>query len=644
MDKDTVIKVIRSLVISSDDADFRTIIKDYREEAGEPIPFRKFGYASLEAFLRASSEFILIETANGIKVSAKKSQSSAHIIDMRQHQARSKKRSAKRKPFAPTTFTQTRRPPVNRQSNYTNYQRNNVQPFRTPNRNVYNPPARPAATSQLAQNQMQQMQQTQQTQQMQQIQQKQQMQQLHQVAKQYHDDQRAIRFQQLQTIQQIQHANQIAGMVVAMQQRQIHQSIVEKMNIHCTPVVAQFVPQAIPLVRPMTTISAPKPELERCAQYSKIVHNTPMQVPNKAIDEPLAKSSDPISNTTKLTPLDRLEKLLDDEERQTPSKSDIVTPIVAAGKERNRAATASSDKQLPRCSNGAENARVTSVCATTDDRPKSASGGFHAPHPLKSLSELRKNHKSPKISVNERLIIQPTEPAARDSNSSMASNTVIKPKPSEPIPSQLSTSIIAKLTNLLLDEEARSTKLSLSTSPIVLAGKVNDHWSGKSTVGNSMVGKQSLFGSNASLASEDAKPGKMTVNHRLTKKAFELSNGDDDLAVTSQLVVLDTSVNKNVDARINSFTHKQTSIQANASSTLCIITNNETVSRSTELSAKPSAVMNRRQVFFAPRPLKPETMNSSLNRYDTVDGKDTCSLASVKDCGTTTTKIDEMVF
>lgn len=95
-----VVKILRSLVISSDQADFRSLISDYRAEAGEAIPFRKLGYDSLEDFLRASGEFNLFETANGIRVTAKTTQESAHIADLRRNQTVSK--TARRRRNAPT--------------------------------------------------------------------------------------------------------------------------------------------------------------------------------------------------------------------------------------------------------------------------------------------------------------------------------------------------------------------------------------------------------------------------------------------------------------------------------------------------------------------------------------------------------------
>lgn len=108
--ENVVIKILRSLVISTDQADFRSLIKDYRAEAGEAIPYRQLGYANLEDFLRASGEFNLCETANGIRVTAKTSQESAHIADLRRNQTVSKT-DRRRRNNAPTRSAQFNRLP-----------------------------------------------------------------------------------------------------------------------------------------------------------------------------------------------------------------------------------------------------------------------------------------------------------------------------------------------------------------------------------------------------------------------------------------------------------------------------------------------------------------------------------------------------
>lgn len=88
---DVVIKLIRSLIISSSDGLLiEDIDKLYKEDVGEPVPFRKFGYDSLAEFLRSSGQFVPKKTQYGTKVKAKTTDASAHIVQMRKNQTVSK--------------------------------------------------------------------------------------------------------------------------------------------------------------------------------------------------------------------------------------------------------------------------------------------------------------------------------------------------------------------------------------------------------------------------------------------------------------------------------------------------------------------------------------------------------------------------
>lgn len=470
-DQDVVIKVIRSLVISTDNADFRTIIKDYREEEGELIPFRRFGYSSLEEFLRASGEFILAETSNGIQVMVKKSQSSAHIVDLRQHQTRPrKKRSAKSKPM-----TQARRP----QSCYKSMPRNNSQPISTFNRSnptvnrpnpTFNQPnpnfnrpnpnfnrpnpnfnqptnnvSRPTL-SQIAQHQIRQVQ-------------------LNIAAQQYHDAQRARRENEIRQAQ----------LALAMQQQQNHQSILQNVNVlaQSSAHLANVGPQSRPLVNPMPTgiVSAPTP----LSQFPTILRSMPMHAPIKPIDVPIAKSNFPASNTCQLTTTEKLRGIVDNEEvRSTPLKSDKIAPIITSGKVTNSA------HEQRRCIDSSHNTQPTPIIEKKDNQPKTASGGFRLPHPPLAQNEKKTVRKS---IVGHRLIIKPTESFTSDSNESIVEQ-VIKPKTA-------------------VDKPVIST----NTSTIAVA---------EPSIGRRQTTIQpSVFGSNASITSDEWKAAKVSVNQRL---------------------------------------------------------------------------------------------------------------------------------
>lgn len=88
---DVVIKLIRSLTISSSDGLLiEDIDKLYKEDVGESVPFRKFGYDSLVEFLKSSGQFVPKRTQYGTKVMAKTTDVSAHIVEMRKNQTVSK--------------------------------------------------------------------------------------------------------------------------------------------------------------------------------------------------------------------------------------------------------------------------------------------------------------------------------------------------------------------------------------------------------------------------------------------------------------------------------------------------------------------------------------------------------------------------
>lgn len=94
------IKIIRSILISSPNLLVDEIVREYKEMTGESIPFKDFGSNSLIEFLRSSNQFVGRKSAEGIRVSSKVSEDSAHIIGMVRGQnvsAAEKKRRKKTK-------------------------------------------------------------------------------------------------------------------------------------------------------------------------------------------------------------------------------------------------------------------------------------------------------------------------------------------------------------------------------------------------------------------------------------------------------------------------------------------------------------------------------------------------------------------
>uniref|UniRef100_A0A6P7FEB4 Tudor domain-containing protein 7-like isoform X2 n=1 Tax=Diabrotica virgifera virgifera TaxID=50390 RepID=A0A6P7FEB4_DIAVI len=93
MDKDSVIKYVRGLIISSAiPLTIKNLDRDYRTLEGERIPYAKLGYRSLEEFLKSAPTLNLTQNSNGeIVVQAQRIEASAHIVDMVKKQKPPKK-------------------------------------------------------------------------------------------------------------------------------------------------------------------------------------------------------------------------------------------------------------------------------------------------------------------------------------------------------------------------------------------------------------------------------------------------------------------------------------------------------------------------------------------------------------------------
>lgn len=107
---DETIKLIRSLMNLHGGLLIQEINSEYMQDVGEPVPFKKFGFNTLEEFLKSTGQFTAQRTAAGLKVAAKVTQKSAHIVKMRQEQnvSASERRRRKKKGLGRTNATLAR--------------------------------------------------------------------------------------------------------------------------------------------------------------------------------------------------------------------------------------------------------------------------------------------------------------------------------------------------------------------------------------------------------------------------------------------------------------------------------------------------------------------------------------------------------
>lgn len=107
---DETIKLIRSLMILHGGLLIQEINSEYMQDVGEPVPFKKFGFTTLEEFLKSTGQFTAQRTAAGLKVSAKLTQKSAHIVKMRQEQnvSASERKRRKKKALGKTNASLAR--------------------------------------------------------------------------------------------------------------------------------------------------------------------------------------------------------------------------------------------------------------------------------------------------------------------------------------------------------------------------------------------------------------------------------------------------------------------------------------------------------------------------------------------------------
>ena len=110
---------------------------EYREMIGEPIPYRKMGYSTLDEFLDQSPDLCRVGfTPNGVVLHAVATEATAHVAALVSHQRNTKKRAKPVKPPSRRPFTSARQwqPPTSSQSFRGNFNRNNQQGGNRPSR------------------------------------------------------------------------------------------------------------------------------------------------------------------------------------------------------------------------------------------------------------------------------------------------------------------------------------------------------------------------------------------------------------------------------------------------------------------------------------------------------------------------------
>lgn len=94
---DETVKILRSLMNLHGGLLVQEIDKEYKNDVGESVPFRRYGFESLIDFLRSTGQFTATKTMAGLKISAKLTDASAHIVKFQQQQNVSKGERKRRK-------------------------------------------------------------------------------------------------------------------------------------------------------------------------------------------------------------------------------------------------------------------------------------------------------------------------------------------------------------------------------------------------------------------------------------------------------------------------------------------------------------------------------------------------------------------
>ncbi|XP_011268042.1 tudor domain-containing protein 7 [Camponotus floridanus] len=106
MDQDEVVKNLRSCLISSKGGiKLDNLRADYRTIAGEPLPFKKFGYSSVEDFIRNVPEVTVTRKNGELYVEATPSKSTAHLTKLISRQKARRKIRPQPKKWTPPRHT-----------------------------------------------------------------------------------------------------------------------------------------------------------------------------------------------------------------------------------------------------------------------------------------------------------------------------------------------------------------------------------------------------------------------------------------------------------------------------------------------------------------------------------------------------------
>ncbi|XP_043641930.1 tudor domain-containing protein 7 isoform X3 [Drosophila teissieri] len=120
-----VAKVVRALITSAKPpVELRSIVKDYMDVEGEPMPFRRMGYSNPQELLQDTEEFNFNCYGNQVFITAKYNAKTEHIARLVRQQKSSKSRSIS-KPTPAAQRAQSQK--TNYGSNFNNYQHQNKQ-------------------------------------------------------------------------------------------------------------------------------------------------------------------------------------------------------------------------------------------------------------------------------------------------------------------------------------------------------------------------------------------------------------------------------------------------------------------------------------------------------------------------------------
>ncbi|XP_011861501.1 PREDICTED: tudor domain-containing protein 7A-like [Vollenhovia emeryi] len=106
--KDEVIKNLRSCLISCKGGiKLEALRRDYQVITGELLPFKQFGYSSVEAFVRSIPDVAVIKKNGELFVEAVPSKTTAHLTKLVSRQKIRRKIRPQPKKWTPPRYTRT---------------------------------------------------------------------------------------------------------------------------------------------------------------------------------------------------------------------------------------------------------------------------------------------------------------------------------------------------------------------------------------------------------------------------------------------------------------------------------------------------------------------------------------------------------